>query len=455
MGTAWETAHRIRTIARGVTLYSVASILIVALSIFFVWRHTIGSLDSVGWDSWAYSDWLINYTGGFVRRGLAGEIIGWLANGQPAVRITTNLVFGLYAGFSALFLCLAFTSAGSSAAAVPLSILIPGGIADMARGNNFYFRKDILFLIVLEIVCLFYVGARRAATQRTQSFMLAALLAVVFCAGLVLPFIHEAYVLYGAPAIFILLVHLTRAFPERFYLKSLLWLYPLLPIGGFIVASVFKGNRDTAIAIWNSLAESDRLIMASSEPWKPHGQIMTIGYTFLNGVAHSADVFLQGKFWFWVFIAGSIFGVLTAFTGLLYQREEQASKAADSLSLLSLLWIGILPIFLVSSDWGRNITNVSLSYLILAYALRGEISAPILRSTTHRLLPIVSAVIRRPRISLLFAVVFCLTFTYPECCLDVGPSSRSNPFASFYPAVKRAYHAVTPGAEWVDQIKKP
>ena len=440
-----------RVLARGGWAALAASFLIVAISIVIVWRDTIGSLNSIGWSVYGYSEWLINYSGGFVRRGLAGEIIAWLAGGDSALRIATDLVFALYVALALLFLCLALMSARSRAGAILLSIVIPGGIAAMARDNGFYFRKEILFLVVLQVACLLFMAMHRATTRFAQQVMLVSLLLVVFAGALVLPFVHEGYVFYGAPAVFILLLYLTRAFPEKAYLKFLLLLYPLLPIGGFMIAWFFKGNEATAIAIWHSLAQSDRLLMAPAAPWKPFGAIMTIGYTVLNGLAHSAIIVLEGGFWFWALIAACVFLLLTVFTCLLYGEEDRASEAAASLSVLPLLFIGVLPVFVVTSDWGRIIASVSLSYLVLAYALKGRVLPPIVPGMAAPLLLLVRAVGRRPRISFWFALVFSLTFSYPECCLN--PGLGANPFASIYPAVRSAYHALTPGAEWTDRIK--
>jgi hypothetical protein len=428
-------------------LYSIASILIVFVSICLVWRYTVGSRAHMGWDPWAYSEWLINYAGGFVRRGLSGQIIAWFANGHSALTITTHFVFGIYCAFALLFLWLAFASARTNTAPILLSVIIPGGIASMARNNDLYFRKEILFLIVLEICCLLYLAIARVGLRSAQTGLLFVLLLLIFSSATILPFIHEAYLLYGAPSIFLLLFNLSREFPERHYLTRLLWLYPLFPICGFVIAALFKGDQSTAIAIWNSLSEIDRMIMNPSEPWKPYGQIMTLGYSTLNGIAHGAKVVLSGAFWFWAFIAGSVLALLTVFTGLLYVKDKDPIQATTSLSLVPLLFIAELPIFL-GSDWGRDITNISLSYLVLAYGLKGRVLVP---PIANNFVPDVRWVMNRPKWFFCFAVIFSITFSFPECCLDLGP--RANPFSAFFPAIQRAYHAITPGATWVDQIK--
>lgn len=440
-----------RIFTKGEWLVSVASLLVTGASIFAIWHYTVGSPDALGWPVYAFSEWLINYNGGFVRRGLAGAIIEWLTHGGSALRLTSDWVFFQYASFAVLFLCLAFARARANASAILLSILIPAGIASMARNNDFYPRKEILFIVVLEIACLLFVLLMRTANRFVRHVWFAVLLAFVFAAGAVLPFVHEGYVFYGAPAIFILLLYVARAFPDMPSLKWLPWIYPVLPIFGFIISSIFKGDQAVAIAIWNSLAQSDRALISPAAPAIPSDAIMTIGYTAFNGLAHSANVILSGGFWLWVFVGGCVFLLLTVFTVTLYSREETPNPAAASLSLLPLLFMASLPIYVVSSDWGRSIANVSMSYLVLAYALYGQVSPPLVPAIAERLVPLVRFAGQRRRLGYSFAVVFSLTFNYPECCLSLGP--ESNPFAPIYSAIKRDYHAITPGAEWVDRLR--
>ena len=52
-----------------VIIYGVVS----SIALFSVYRYVIDA--SLGTDSWRTGDWLINYQGGFVRRGFIGEII--------------------------------------------------------------------------------------------------------------------------------------------------------------------------------------------------------------------------------------------------------------------------------------------------------------------------------------------------------------------------------------------
>jgi hypothetical protein len=427
---------------------SIVAIVIVAFAIFLVWRHTVGSHGPIGWNVWVYSEWLINYSGGFVRRGLAGEIIARLADGHSAARITTTLVFGLYLILSVLFLLLAMIGRSkNSASAIMLSVLIPGGIFAMARDNHFYYGKEILFLIGLEISCLLQLAIFSEWGRRLETVLIWIFLAVVFATGLLLPLVHEGYVFFGAPAIFILLYCLTKAYPNKSYLKSLLWAYPVLPVGAFFVTALFKGNASVALTIWNSLSESDRLIIAPLSPSKPCCSLAAIGFGMLHAIA-GIKMLLAGGFWFWVFVIGCAFALLTLITALVFEPDGEAEDVTGLLDLLTLLFMATLPMYLIGEDWGRWIMIVTISYLLLLFTVSPR-HVPGL-ALTRRMSPLISKAMAHRRAVVGFALLFCLTFSYPEW--GYFPGQSSNPLSLIFTASQRLFHSVTPGASWVDTI---
>jgi hypothetical protein len=427
---------------------AITATVIVAFGILLVWRHTLGSPEPIGWNIWIFSEWLINYSGGFVRRGLAGEIIARVADGHSAARITTMLVFSAYVIFSALFLFLATAGQSKKAGlATLLSILIPGGIFAMARDNHFYYGKELLFLIGLELCCLIQLAIFSEWGRRFETALIWIFLMIIFVAASLLPLVHEGYVFFGAPAIFILLACLRKAYPERRYLGILMLAYPLLPIGAFCVAAIFKGNASVALTIWNSLSDSDQLIIAPLDPSKPCCLVAAIGFGKLHAIA-GIKVFLAGGFWFWIFVIGSVFSLLALITALVYDPQQQAKDAAGVLGLLALLFMASLPMYVIGEDWGRWIMIVSMSYLLLLFTVKPQhIPASIL---TSRLPPPMIKIMAHRRSAVWFAIFFSLTFSYPEW--GNFPGQNSNPLAFLYTASQRLFHSLTPGASWVDSI---
>src|SRR5205085_9892783 len=57
-------------------------------ALLLVAAHTVLSpANSLQWSSWAYSEWLISYEAGFVRRGLAGTLIKYTAGGRDLLPV--------------------------------------------------------------------------------------------------------------------------------------------------------------------------------------------------------------------------------------------------------------------------------------------------------------------------------------------------------------------------------
>ena len=66
--------------------------------IFYLWvKHTVGNYSSI-------SEWLINYKGGFTRRGLIGEIIFYISKLTSSTLRETILVFQILSYFFQLYL---------------------------------------------------------------------------------------------------------------------------------------------------------------------------------------------------------------------------------------------------------------------------------------------------------------------------------------------------------------
>src|SRR5262249_41061920 len=147
-----------------------------------------------------------------------------------------------------------------------------------------------------------------------------------------------------------------------------------------------------------------------------------------------------------VFVLGCTFTLLALITALVYdpRRGKEASTVID---LLALVFIGILPMYLIGDDWGRNVMIITMSYLLLLFTVDPR-HAPAL-GLTDRVVPLLSKIMAYRRVAVGLAISFCLTFSYPE--FGNFPGQASNPLSFvFYPA-QRVFHSVAGGA-WVETI---
>ncbi len=401
-------------------------IVIVAAGIWIVADNTIAHPLVFSGDPWPYSEWLINYAGGFVRRGLSGEIIAWWQGSAPATSVVNHLVFWDYTAFSVLFLLLIFLSQSRSAAAALLALLVPGGVFDMAKSNAFFQRKEILGTVSLEVVCLLYLLLVSAKSKRFATMALAALLVWTFASSIAFSFVHEAYLFLQLPAVYLILRCVARDFEGVRGLKYVPAAFVGVHILLFANDSIFKGSAAQVQAIWASLNPADQVFISPAPPHVPAGGIVAIGYTLLKGIAYGMSVILSTGLWLWIFVLVTM--VLFSLLVTICQNDRivwKNEKIASSMNVLLFLIIASLPIYIVGSDWGRWISTTTTIYLILSFTFaQRELTQPLsctpLRISAEQCGGLVKLVDYYKLLLLAVAFTFCLTFSYPECCVNMG-----------------------------------
>ena len=150
--------------------FSVAYVLLLCLSVYLVSSYTLGSMHLLKWSNWGYSDLLINYDAGFVRRGLLGAIIKRKSISESSsLPLINKLVFGNFLLLALFTTILNLISRKRASIIALLVLMLPGGIFSMALFNEHFFRKEIVFYTALSIsACLVCVlnYLRRPAMRR-------------------------------------------------------------------------------------------------------------------------------------------------------------------------------------------------------------------------------------------------------------------------------------------------
>lgn len=219
-------------------------VLLVAIALLFLCSK-IGKINNEClYGSWCISDWLINYEGGFVRRGLCGEILYGLYQVHPYPVRDMILILGFTGFFFFMVLLIGlFRREGWSPVLLiaPYLIQAPTFFAD----SLFWHRKDHWLLLLAYGIFYFY-------TKYIRHRDILSLVAMQFLSVVVL-LIHEAAFFFTFP---LLIVHYFLATYRKIRLvgKSLgtavlLFLPAALTMGA---VCLFKGNQAVAEAIWMS-----------------------------------------------------------------------------------------------------------------------------------------------------------------------------------------------------------
>lgn len=164
--------------------------------------------------SFEISDWLINYQGGFVRRGVCGEMIHQLYHVHPFDVIM--FIKGISAACSILLLTLLlyiFKKEGWSLAILPLPCCL------FYNFQMVWVRKDCILLLLVFFV--FYTFRRGALSKSIRWFLLSSLFASLAI------LIHEAFFFYSIPILFVWYSHNLYSKYKRKLLRNVL--YSLLP----------------------------------------------------------------------------------------------------------------------------------------------------------------------------------------------------------------------------------
>lgn len=200
-------------------------------------------LGGLGYDSLEISDWLINYQGGFVRRGLAGELLWRLYQLHPyPVATIIMVVYFISVVLIASLLLWFFRRNGWSLYLLPFPLFL---YVSLERGFMFGKRDYIQLLLAFVVFWEFknylieYVLKKRIIH-----------VVVLWCLTVLMLLLHEG--IFFAVFPFLVLYTFVRYRDSwKTFLRKLVLLW--CPAGMILcMIVVFHGNEQTAQTIWHS-----------------------------------------------------------------------------------------------------------------------------------------------------------------------------------------------------------
>jgi len=296
---------------------------------------------SWGHGSWQLTELLINYAGGFVRRGLIGALLGLVAGATGIqanhLAIGAGLVsYGLLVGWFLRRATRMFP------AALILSCIALG----FPAYQDSIIRKDCLGLLLL-------LGCLRADDSRLARPL--AVVTINLLAGLAL-LSHEAFAFYALPA----LVLFTRGGqPPRTGIGLLRRSLLLLPAAGcFALVSCYHGTPEIAQAVNSSWIPLWRAIDPGiSHPEIPAASIQALGWTSDKGISLGLILLTSGFYQplMWAALFAVSFALVVWFTARDADPRDPAVVEARIrvTAILLAQFIFIAPLFLLGNDYGR------------------------------------------------------------------------------------------------------
>lgn len=373
------------------------------------YAHSLSRSLHAGRESYGITEWLINYSGGFVRRGWPGELLAWVSS---ATAWQANyIVLSLSAALLGV-LVLVFMVRGRGR--IPLILLVSPVLLGMPLYTNFMIRKDV-FGVLLLALCLLIRRSVQVLPVRMSALNLVAVLAILS---------HETFFFYAVPALIVLTLQDMGGGLRRLPVATALLAPAFL---AFVLSTVFKGDaalaqtiHDSWGGLWRSIDPSDCCL---SEPggsieglrWTSE-QALSLPYSVLSAFSHGIYVPLA-----WVLTLAACFMLLTL---LIMPRRPGDRGRLACILLFQLLMIA--PLFVVGWDFGRWIFFWTCSSVLLHMedvSLSERVSAALSRRLAWM-------AVLSPRGRLLLHVC-CLFLAIPGCCWDAARYFGTTPVGHF------------------------
>ena len=317
-------------------IYGVVS----SIVLFNVYRYVLEA--SLGMDSWRTGDWLINYQGGFVRRGFIGEII-YLISWNRLTTIWIVITFQCFIYLLLVYFLLKLFFAKAIELFWLLLLFSPAYIIlfpfyDELGG----FRKELI--IFLAFVFLMLALYEIKINKKWLALSLFTYGVAVFShemASLCLFF--YAWALYDG-------INRTTVSSEKLTLKVYLALFSIVAISGLTLSIFIAGTSENVAKICKSLTNN------GIDPRMCMGSIIWLGYDANFGFI---EVLTKLRTRAYLLIYSVLFGL--AIFPIFLTNWWRTRKVA-----LFIGFISLLPLYFVAADWGRWIyIYISLVFMVM------------------------------------------------------------------------------------------
>ena len=295
-------------------------------------------------DPWRVGDWLINYQGGFVRRGLCGELFLrlWVRTGispVASVCIVHTSCYGCFFLFSYLLI-----AKQPSVLRYLLLIVSPFVFTFQVWDIQGGYRKEILYLAVLAFTAWAARALRKKSFHRVSRLVLLTYPLAILS--------HEMLAIFLP---YLLAIVFLRKDMTAQYRRGLIGLSGM-SVCSFIATLLHSGTKAQVAAIGASLGRHAPLCRGAID--RLHSTATHEAATGAGHIGH--DLFVPAY-------ATTLLLSAIAFIPL-HRTIRHIAHTRCCVVLISLSAIGTLPLCLVAADWGRfaYIHLVSLGVLCLA-----------------------------------------------------------------------------------------
>jgi len=384
-------------------------ILITAIiSLSLIWANTVRNPNLISWNHWAFYEWLINYQGGFVRRGLIGELVQKIFYTKE-IQVINYIAFILGASYVILSVYLVLNTEQFRIEGL-LYTFAPTGFFWVAISNEHYYRKEMIFYVAIFIVAVLY----RAWLKSSSKLLSNTILFLITLFSLIMPFIHEAFIFFCVIFFSLIISNLLRRRYEFAKIRMIISVFVVTSIVLFFMMSIYRGDSSKSNLIWSSLPLNVKHLSGD----EISGGISAIGWSTLHAISLPIHTLLSGLGTYYIFPLLVIYLI----TGYMYSsiNKEKLSNTYFS-NIFSTNFIGVcisfLPLFIFGWDWGRWVVGIFIVFSNMVFL---GLLIPFERENICGITLISK---NKKKIFFLFLILISIFTRTPECCIQATGGS--------------------------------
>ncbi len=306
------------------------------------------------YSAWQYVDWLINYQGGFVRRGLVGEFLFQI---HKIINIDLDILIFSFVSF--LYLMVSFFLIKTikyleNSQLNTLIFLSPGFFLYPIMNSEVIGRKDILFLLVTA----FFVFFEKRLNSRN---LFVVLILLVFFLSLS----HSIFLFY-APYLFFLFFLIKSVRKTKVSFAEII----IFSISLFVIFFLIYFNQGDELIVSKICNSVQDFVTSDCET---HGQMFWLG----NNAKSHISVQVVSFDHFLVYLISTIlvyFFIFIKFYNSQFKIKNLKIHKFNPVFILLILFLFTLPVYYLGSDWGRYISlSFYGSFFILVLCVKEKL----------------------------------------------------------------------------------
>ena len=341
-------------------------------------------------DSWTIGEWLINYQGGFVRRGFLGEGIYFLCN---AIEVSPIFVIW-FISITSYFLLVKFTIIEAKDKVSVVFLLSPCVFLAPVIGD-FLIRKDILLLLIF----LFNLKILKSSNPNTFFLNILNIFGIL---------IHESFAIYALPIQLFVFSNKLDIFKIKIILTKFI---PSILL--FVFCLIFKGDQSQAMLIHQSWINKSFLFPFENLNYDlPLGAINSIGWDKQDVIKILLASLKEFKGILWIPL---IWLITAIFSASFFLGDFSGKDFKIKSFILSFQFLPFSILCFSGWDYGRWIFIWILSSILIYCTFGQEIKSfkfmqnILLRYDVIENFSLNIKIHKRSKILLVF-------FAYPHCC---------------------------------------